>query len=296
MNAPLKTWVPTFLLADAHVHFHPGYDREAFLDGALVNFRRGAADVGLPGPFTGCLLLTEMGDACWFRSLHAGSAGGGAWRIERTAEEDSLIARRASGERLVLVAGRQIATAEGLEVLALGRDAGIPDGLPLAETLRRVREIGALPVLPWGFGKWLGRRGALIAEELAAGGDGSRGEIFLGDNGGRPGIGGPPQLFAEARARGVRVLPGSDPLPLPEHERRAGSYGFVLEGALDEERPAEDLLRKIRGLRGQPRVYGRCAALPRFLRDQIGLRWLRSFRSGRQGGTAAAARNAEAAP
>ncbi|HEX7183640.1 MAG TPA: hypothetical protein VF756_17525 [Thermoanaerobaculia bacterium] len=287
MNAPLKTWVPTFLLVDAHVHFHPSYDFEAFLDGALANFRRGAADVGLPGPFTGCLLLTEMGDARWFRSLLTGSADGGAWRIERTAEANSLIARRASGERLVLVAGRQIAASEGLEVLALGRDAEIPDGLPLAETLRQVRESGALPVLPWGFGKWLGRRGALIAGTLAGGGDGSRGELFLGDNGGRPGIGGPPQLFAEARVRGVRVLPGSDPLPLPEHERRAGSYGFVLEGALDESRPAEDLLRKIRGLRGQPRVYGRCAALPRFLRDQIGLRWPRSLRQ--------AARSAEAA-
>jgi hypothetical protein len=293
MNAPLKTWIPTFLLVDAHVHFHPGYDREAFLDGALANFQAGAASIGLPGPFTGCLLLTEMGDARWFRSLLAESPDGGAWRIERTAEADSLIARRASGERLILVAGRQIATADGLEVLALGRDAEIPDGLPLAETLRRVRENGALPVLPWGFGKWLGRRGALIAGELAAGGDGSQGELFLGDNGGRPGIGGPPQLFAAARTHGVRVLPGSDPLPLPQHERRAGSYGFVLEGALDEERPAEDLLRRLRGLRGQPRVYGRCAALPRFLRDQIGLRWLWSRRQGR---TAAAARSAGAAP
>lgn len=293
MNAPLKTWVPTFLLVDAHVHFHPGYDREAFFDGALANFQKGAADLGLPGPFTGCLLLTEMGDARWFRALLGGSDGQGAWRIERTAEVDSLIARRLSGERLVLVAGRQIATAEGLEVLALGRDAEIPDGLPLAEALRRVRESGALPVLPWGFGKWLGRRGALVAGELAGGGDGGKRELFLGDNGGRPGIGGPPQLLTEARVRGVRVLPGSDPLPLPEHERRAGSYGFVLEGAFDEDRPAEDLLRKIRGLRGQPRVYGRCAALPRFLRDQIGLRWSRSRR---QGGTATAARSAEATP
>ena len=37
------------------------------------------------------------------------------------------------------------------------------------------------------------------------------------------------------------------------------------------DRPAEDLLRRVRSLREQPRTYGRGETLPRFLRDQATL-------------------------
>ena len=154
----------------------------------------------------------------------------------------------------------------------LGQEADVPDGLPLAETLSRVRDCGALPVLPWGFGKWWLNRGSLIAAAFA----GRRGEeLYLGDNAGRPTVGGSPELFRLARGQGVPVLPGSDPLPLPEHISRAGSYGFVLSGPLDEAQPAAALLRGVRRLKGQPRIFGRRDDLPRFLRAQAALRWRR---------------------
>jgi hypothetical protein len=173
------------------------------------------------------------------------------------------------GERLLVIAGRQIAAREGLEVLALAGDAAVPDGLSFGETLHRVRAGGALPVLPWGFGKWWGRRGELVAGALARRGSAL---LFLGDNAGRPPAGGEPRLFQEAQALGVAVLPGSDPLPLPWHAGRAGSYGFVLEGELSEGSPAGDLRRCLRELRGAPRVFGRRVTLRGFLRDQAALR------------------------
>lgn len=271
------TRCPAFLLVDAHVHVHSCFACEDFLEAALRNFQQAAERLGLAGPVTGCLLLAEMGEEHWLRRARAGEAMMAAreaapWQLVPTEEESSLFARRITGESLLLVAGRQIAVREGLEVLALGREVEIPDGLPLDETLRRVRESGALPVLPWGFGKWWGRRGDLVASALARQ-DGE--ELFLGESGCRPEAGGMPELFREARAREVRVLPGTDPLPFPEHCQRAGSYGFVMEGLLDEHRPAEDLLRKIRALRGQPRTYGRRAALSRFVRDQLAMQWRR---------------------
>lgn len=252
----------TAALVDAHVHVHPLFPLETFLEGALENFRAAAELLGLTA--TGCLLLAEMEGRHWFREAQDAV---GAWTLARTGEEGSLIARRSTGESLVVVAGRQIATRERLEVLALGRDADIPDGLPLDETLRRVRESGALPVLPWGFGKWSGRRGALVAAALAEPG----GELYLGDNSNRLQLAGLPRLLREAGERGVLVLPGTDPLPFPSHAGRAGSFGFVLEGALDPLRPAEDLLLRVRTLREQPRTYGRGETLPRFLRDQASL-------------------------
>lgn len=261
--------LPAFILVDAHVHLHPCFDGTLFLDAAAANFRHGAAQVGVPGPYAGCLLLTEIGGERRFRSLRNGERGSVSWELEPTEEDCSLVARRVTGERLFLIAGRQIATADGIEVLALGSDAEIPDGLPLAATLDGVRATGALPVLPWGFGKWWLHRGSLVEEMFRRRGGA---ELFLGDNGGRLAISGPPRLFRESRSQGVPVLPGSDPLPLPEHCARAGSYGFVLSGPLDEAHPAACILRAVRRLKGQPRVFGRRAALPSFLHDQAALR------------------------
>lgn len=264
----MQTRFPASVLVDAHVHVHPGFARDAFLDAALANFRREAAELGLRDEVLGCLLLAEMGPARWFLRTRSGEEGTGAWRFEQTDEFESLVAWRGD-ERLLVIAGRQIATREGLEVLALACDVGVPDGLPFGETLHRVRACGALPVLPWGFGKWWGKRGRLVAGALERRGSAP---LFLGDNAGRPAVGSSPRLFLEAQARGVAVLPGSDPLPLPWHASRAGSYGFLLEGGLDEERPAADLRRRIRELREGPRAFGRLAPLPRFVRDQVALR------------------------
>jgi hypothetical protein len=261
------------VLADAHVHFHRGFGRDAFLDGALRNFRRGAAGLGLAGPLTGCLLLTESAGACFFRMSQDG-VGEGEWSFVATAEPESLMARRGD-DHLILIAGRQVVTREGLEVLALATAEDFPDGLPLDETLDRVRAAGALPVLPWGFGKWWFARGARAARELAA----QRGELYLGDNAGRPALAAPfvpePRLFRAAAELGVPVLPGSDPLPLPDHATRAGSYGFLLSGTLDEDRPARSLVARVRRVRaagGRLRPFGRRSGIVRFCRDQAALR------------------------
>jgi hypothetical protein len=268
--------LPAFILVDAHVHLHPCFDTDSFLDSAVANFERGAAQVGVPRPYTGCLLLAESRETHWFRDLRLRlreeERPGGVWTFSPTEEDCSVVAQRVSGERLFLIAGRQIVSREGVEVLALGRDAEIPDRLKLAETLSRVRGTGALPVLPWGFGKWWLRRGSLVAEAFRRRGSE---ELFLGDNGGRLAMTGLPRLFRESRAEGVPVLPGSDPLPFAEHGGRAGSYGFVLSGSLDEERPTACVLRAIRRLKGQPRIFGRCAGLTSFVHDQAAVQWRR---------------------
>jgi hypothetical protein len=270
-----------FVLADAHVHFHRGFGRDAFLDGSLRNFRRGAADLGLAGPITTCLLLTESAGACFFRMLEEGR-GDGEWSFTPTAEPESLVARRGD-DRLILIAGRQVVAREGLEVLALATAEDFPEGLPLDQTLDRVRAAGALPVLPWGFGKWWFSRGARVARELAA----NRGELYLGDNAGRPAFAVDSRLFRAAAELGIPVLPGSDPLPLPDHAGRAGSCGFLLSGTLDEDRPARSLVQRVRRVRaagGRLRPFGRRSGIVRFCRDQAALRLRR-----RDGGPISAA-------
>ncbi|HYO12088.1 MAG TPA: hypothetical protein VE685_02715 [Thermoanaerobaculia bacterium] len=269
-----QVMTPLPLMVDAHVHFYACFDRDSFLDAALANFQRGAGELGIDGPFLGCLLLAEMAGERWFQRLQS-DEGEGRWSFEPTGEEASLVARRSpGGERLLVVAGRQVRTREGLEVLGLATAEEFPDDLTFEEALARVRWSGAVPVLPWGFGKWWFYRGGLIEALLR------RPEpkwIFLGDNGGRSGTGGTPRLLREARRWGIPVLPGSDPLPLAGHQARAGSYGFLVQEGVDERQPAAALRQWLRGLAVQPPTFGGCQGLAQFCRDQINLR-LRPFR------------------
>jgi hypothetical protein len=262
--------LPLPLLVDAHVHFHQGFVRDAFLDAAVANFARGAAELGVAGPFTGCLMLAETARDRWFLRLSRREDGArfGDWQFEPAGEEGALIARRREDDaKLLIVSGRQVRSREGLEVLALATLEEFPDGLPFADALTRVHWSGAVTVLPWGFGKWWLYRGALV-ESVIRRAQGSG--VLLGDNAGR--YGGRPRLFREAESRGIPVLPGSDPLPLPGHAGRAGSYGFLLSEGVDLKRPVQGLRQALGSLSAQPPAFGQRASLPGFCRDQLALR------------------------
>lgn len=260
------------VLVDAHVHFYSVFEEARFFEGAWSNVRRCAVDNGLPEDTFGWLCLTETGRDHAFAAFagRAGDASREGWSFRATAEDCSLVVCRDGREVLGLVAGRQIVTAEGLEVLALGTTARFPDGAGLDATLERVRRTDALAVLPWGFGKWTARRGALVEERIRTAGESGTGRgLFLGDNGGRPALGPRPPLLGLAEARGLVVLPGSDPLPLPGREDRVAGYGFVLDGGVAGDRPAEALKRRLRALPTSPPSYGRATRLLPFVRNQI---------------------------
>lgn len=255
------------LLVDAHVHFYPCFDRDAFFTAAAENFRRSTVEIGPPGEGQGVLLLTETHEDHFFRewARDADRRVPGRWVFQKTAEDCSLVAHSTDGQQIVIIAGRQIPTIDGLEVLALGCERTFPTALSLPEALAAVRMADALPVIPWGFGKWSFRRGALVAREVRA----TRpGELFLGDNGGRLTPGLPPSLFRLAEAHGLSVLPGSDPLPFPDHATRAGSYGFAVEVEFDTRTAAGSLKGSLR--RGAVvRSYGRRTPLIAFCRNQL---------------------------
>ena len=275
MGMNITTPLPATLLIDSHVHFHACFERDSFFDAALRNFSQGASELGIAGPFLGCLMLAEAaGDRCFLRwSRGEDGAGFGAWGFEPTPDPAALIARRrADGERLLILSGRQVRSREGLEVLALATREEFPDGLPFHDALARVRWSGALTVLPWGFGKWWLYRGALVEAVVCRA---ERPGICLGDNAGRWQLADRPRLFREAEARGIPVLPGSDPLPLPEHLGRAGRYGFQLTAELDPREPAPSLRRALRALAASPPAFGRRRELTAFCQDQLALRRLR---------------------
>ena len=168
-----------------------------------------------------------------------------------------------SAPSLLVIAGRQVVSAEGLEILAQATTARFTDGLPAAELLETMAAADAIITLPWGVGKWLGKRGRLLDRLLAAD---HEGRLLLGDNGGRP------AWWRERRLRLRPVLRGSDPLPIAGDASRIGSFGSILEGELSREHPAADLRSLIRMLQHSPAGFGRLAPSFRFFANQLRMR------------------------
>lgn len=236
---------------DGHVHFHHRELVAVTLDAALANFRAlGAAGITRD---CGVLLLAQAARESVFEWLRARPVVG-AWSVTSVpGESQSLWLRREQGTLLV-VCGRQVIAEPGLEVIALGTDQRIEDGLGLEPTLALARSAAALAVLPWGFGKWTGRRKLRIRKQLAVADVSS---LWVGDNGGRLRNLGRPRLLDEAEARGIGVLPGTDPFPFGRDYRRVGSFGFLLDLPLVASRPWQSVRAALVGLKRSPEAYGR---------------------------------------
>ncbi len=160
----------SLILVDAHVHMQRCFTWSHFFHSAYHNFKKTA--LSLTKDFSAVLLLSEVTGVQYFRDLLALSDKDqadqtkslGDWQLFKTEESSSLEVRRAQGESLFIIAGRQIVTQEKLEVLALLSDAPFKDGLALSQAVEEILAAGALPVIPWGVGKWLGQRGTLLTK------------------------------------------------------------------------------------------------------------------------------------
>jgi hypothetical protein len=261
---------------DAHVHIQARFDLDRFLLAALNNFDAQRFTLAPQETGTYFLLLTEAKFLDFFSvireqaRMQTGSLPS-SWTLQATAEAESLLLYHETrpGVRLFVVAGRQLVTSERLEVLALATTAKIGDGKSLVDTVNEVREAGGLAVLPWGAGKWLGKRGGIVSNFLQ---NTSAKSLFVGDNGGRPKLWPRPVPFDLAAGRGIQLLPGSDPLPLPGEEYRVGTYGATVAGTCSDDKPAADLRDLL--VDGSQRItpYGQRQGAWQFLRTQIGLR------------------------
>jgi hypothetical protein len=262
------------ILVDAHVHIYDCFDLQTFLNSAFANFKNHASGGAVDNGFTALLLLTEGASENWFRRLQGfaregkviGDTASSKWSFHITDENHSLQAHCNDTIRLFLIAGRQIVTAERMEVLALLTDRQFADGSPLEDVVQTVSQAGALPVIPYGFGKWMGTRGKILKSFLEK----PTGQpFFLGDNGGRPRFLPRPSHFSQGEKNGTRVLPGSDPLPFPSQCKRAGGFGFAVNGAISLQHPAEDLKRILLDPQLTFRTYGQLEIFHHFITNQL---------------------------
>jgi len=214
------------LIADTHVHYYPCYEAERFWNAAASNLERAIGATGTP--VVRALYLTERQDC------HAFAAWRDAGEAASTEQPWCLKKTGPDGTEIHVLAGRQIATAERLEVHALCATATFEDGLSLDESIHAVREAGGVVVLPWAPGKWLGERGRKVAAAAAA----DRGAIHLADSSTRP-VGWPePAVFKTHRQAGGVVLAGSDPYPYAGQEQMVGQFGCAWTGLPETLTPA----------------------------------------------------------
>ncbi|MDX3908916.1 MAG: hypothetical protein QHC67_03765 [Sphingobium sp.] len=234
---------------DAHVHLHDPAN-------AVTQVKAACAQLydTLGRTSAVALMLAEQAGRNVFGVLRE--------HLEPSAEPEALwIGNRA--DPALVIAGRQIVSEEGLEVLALACIDMVDDGLPARALVSRLLAQDAIVVLPWGVGKWLGKRGQLVRDLIATY---PKGTLFLGDNGGRP------SFWPMNASPSARILSGSDPLPLPGSAQRIGTFGTILSASLTREHPVRDLKRALRNP-AQPLVpFGQTASVARFGRDQIRLR------------------------
>jgi len=279
----LSTLKKEVIFVDAHVHIYDCFDENALFDSAYNNFSNEASKQGLDEEFTGLLLLTETINDEWFNQTYQSAQNNEAkthseqlWQIHGTPDKKVLKAIKPSVEGgkdkvLYILAGRQVNTSEGLELLALATEKSITNGLTISAALEKAHENDAIPVIPWAVGKWLGKRGAILSavlekEETSA--------LCLGDNSGRPVFWKNPSHFKQAKTLNKPILPGSDPLPLPGESKKVGSFGFMLEGKLTESSLSSDLKKLLRDKTTQITAYGELEKPVRFFTNQIKLRLL----------------------
>lgn len=262
LENPAAVVVANLLHVDTHVHLYPCYDTRTFFDAADANIRSAGGEVG-------GLCLTERHSENAFRQLReAGRVG--PWVFEPNGESFVLMASHEDlGLRMVVFAGRQIITAERLEVLALCVDETFEDGLSIDDTIVRCQGKQGLAVLPWGFGKWNGERGRVIGKTIERF---AKKGILLGDNAGRPKLGPRSPLFDMAAAKHIGLLPGSDPLPMASAQDVAGSYGLTLEGKFRYGTIGQQVRDALGAIGPVPHRFGDRTTLMGFVRSQVSLR------------------------
>lgn len=262
------------IIADAHVHIHDCFDLDLLLNSAFNNFQKVANSQNCQDNFVGVLFLTEIGARNQFNRLRISNLANQHqvtnWSFQATQEDVSLLACNQSNQKIFLIAGRQIVTAENLEVLALITKQNFEDSLPIKTTIQAIAKAGGIPVIPWGVGKWMGKRGKILHSLLT---ENNSPLLCLGDNSGRPIFWSRPSYFRQAETKGLPILPGTDPLPLTSESSRPGSFGFTIQNSLNLEKPGEHLKQILLESREFIVPYGSLENPWRFIRNQLAIRF-----------------------
>jgi hypothetical protein len=207
-------------ILDTHLHLYPEYD----LPQAFNQLIDHSAQFGQSVSRIAC--LAERHDCQYFNSISQGDIQLDGFKIEPSEENEILLKRERDQLCVSILPGRQVITAENIEILALASNEAIDDGQPALDVIYQVNQLGGVPVLAWSPGKWFAKRGKLVKRLITELDDQS---FLIGDTTLRPYGWQTPGLMKQAMANGFGVVAGSDPLPFAGEEKWLGQYYSVVE-------------------------------------------------------------------
>ena len=253
------------LLIDSHVHIHDCYNLDKYFESVFYNFSN--APESKNENWLGFLLLTEIKGNNYFNKLFNDFElnVSNEFKFFKTAENESVLVQDKNGKKIFIVAGKQIIARNGIEVLALCTNNDFENGNDLKITISEIIKSGGIPVLPWGVGKWLGKREKILKNFIES----SNEKFFLGDNSGRPVFWTEPEIFKLGKLKGHFVLPGTDSLPISTEQNKIASYGFSINNNVDEKYPANELKGLLLNLKHQPITFGNLESPVKFFKNQI---------------------------
>lgn len=267
------------LLVDSHCHLHDISDLSTVLDHAASAFKQAAGKNNISGGWYGGLVFTDSAKSTSFSHIRYMIESSqdkllnvDNWNLQLTADEAALTATNHVGQIIFIFAGQQIITREKLELLSILAATRIADGVTLNDGINQVTEQGGLPVLPWGVGKWLGKRGKIVTETILT--NPTR-PLFLGDISTRPKGWNKVSQFSLAQKNNIPILRGTDPLAVKNPEKRGGDFGFIIKGELDMNRPASSLQTLLTSSMSF-QDYGELTSPIRFFSDQLAIRFKKS--------------------
>ncbi len=251
------------IIADAHLHIYPCYD-VGLAFRKLIDNLNACSSTALKAAF-----LAERSECHFFPDLRGGRIPvPDGFSVEETGEGTSLRIMQDGRFAFYLLAGRQVATAERLEVLALTSDQIIDDGTSAADVIEQAGDEGGIPVLTWALGKWTLKRKRIVKQLIDTFGPQ---RLILGDSSLRPSLLPEPGLFGYAAAKGFTILAGSDPLPSRGDERFMGRYATLIGGDVDDVTPASSVRELLKlGPEGIS-ICGRRGSIMEVLRRQMKL-------------------------
>jgi len=267
------------ILVDSHVHIHECYNLKDFLKYTFQNFSNHAAQIDDSVNWLGVLFLTEINDVNYFDYLTDSKQKFNlekfGYTIISTLENNSFVISNKLKQKVIVIAGKQIIAQNGIEILALGTRNNFVEKEKLNLTIEKIIESNSVSVIPWGVGKWLGKRKDIIQKFL---GDFKDIPFFLGDNSGRPNIWPEPHLFNLGSKMGKLVLPGTDALAITKEVSKTGSYGFYFNEDISLEKPYESVSTYLYNLKEQPNYFGKLETPFRFLKNQFTMQKQKHFK------------------
>lgn len=260
------------VLVDSHVHYYPFCTYSEFFETIYHNMSAWARELTHENHFSGIIFLCETKNSSSFLELRdmAGiESNAGEWVIATVEGEDMLRANNGYGRDILIVPGTQVITAENLEILLIGSSHKIPHGKPARSYIDGTNR-SLVIIIPWGVGKWLGKRGKVIEDIITS----AKHSVFaVGDNSGRPAVWSHVSQFKQAKNQGISILPGSDPLPVAGQHKKVGGSGIAFYGSSDPGDLLDQLKRKIlHSPDSQFIPYGKHDNIWQFLAAQVMLR------------------------